>query len=198
MGDLSREPCCCRCRGADSSLTNEDCSSLLKLTANPISGLEPWQVGAGLPDLGRAMTWALPPCGVVHDSIRTTNYEADSLGQWSVSFMNVEGVNDTMETWQAFQVVPYRVSVTGTLPGGTHVLQVWPRGSRSAGWRLIDDRLDGNPNPHYDALFYDNWARVASWGGGTTRTFECYTYKVLGDTVKWVPFRIGDQYWLGY
>jgi hypothetical protein len=84
------------------------------------------------------------------------------------------------------------------LPIHTHVLQVWPRGSRSAGWRLIDDQLDGNPIPHYDALFYDNWARTVGWGGGQQCTFECYTYKVLGDTIRWVPFQVGDDYWLNY
>jgi hypothetical protein len=184
--------------GANAELTNEDCYSLLRLMANPVDGRSAVQVGAGIPDLDRALTWLVPPCGVVHDSIRTTSYDADSLGQWSVRLMNVEGVNHTTETWQDFQVVPYRVTVQVQLPIHTHVLQVWPRGSRSAGWRLIDDQLDGNPIPHYDALFYDNWARTVGWGGGQQCTFECYTYKVLGDTIRWVPFQVGDDYWLNY
>jgi hypothetical protein len=184
--------------GADPSLTNEDCSALLKLTARPIGDLAPWQVGAGLPQLDHALTWALPPCGVVHDSLLTSVYDADSLGQWSVSFMNADGVNTSAETWQAFEVVPYRITAHVQLPSNTHVLQVWPRGSRCDGWRLIDDHLDGNTDPHYDALFYENWARVVAWGGTSDCVFECYTYKVLGDTIRWVPFQVGDECRISY
>jgi subtilisin family serine protease len=181
--------------GADPELTNEDCYSLLKLSAERPESLSAIQVGAGLPRMDRALSWIVPPCGVVHDS--TDVYSSELVGEWPVWFMNVEGVNTAPETWEEFEVEVYRLEAQVQLPLNQYVPQVWPRGSRSPGWRLIDESLDGNPEPHYDALYYANWAGLVECGSNQC-TFESYTYKVLGEPDRWVPFEIGDDFWLHY
>ena len=92
------------------------------------------------------------------------------------------------------------------LPDDNRTTQVWTRGRHSSGWRLIDENLDGNTNPeppHYDGLFYDNWARVVDFDPETGEClFESYTYRVrVNDDPPqwvWVPFDVGGDYRLQY
>ena len=125
--------------------------------------------------------------------------EVEFVGEWACSLMNVENVNSAAEVWEESDVETYRL--TSTVDVGDEPTHIWPRGRRSSGWRLIDETLDGNPTgpPHYDGLYYGNWARVASQNGSVV-TFECYTYRVTGLDV-WSPFDPYEPepgYWLHY
>jgi hypothetical protein len=191
--------------GEDPGLTNEDCSALLELSADDM-GQPAYAVGSGLPRLDRAMAWLTSDCRVVHGFTTQVHMDEVLEGRY-VQFRNVEGITVGEDTWEPFWVVPHRLETVVALPGGDRISEVWARGRGSSGWRLIDRDLDGNPNPddppHYDGLFYDNWATVRAFDSLTGEcVVESYTYEVLLNESPpewvWVPHDIGSDYRLQY
>jgi subtilisin family serine protease len=176
--------------GANPDLTNEDCHSILRLTALPLD--EPRErVGAGLLQAGEAVRLCLPPYFLVHDS--TFTYDVVDEGSWPATFVNVDGVTADPEVSRPVLIHAYRLiwDVIIPIPDSAAVARVWPRGKTSSGWRRIDETTDY----WYDGLFYANHADM-EWHGGQQVSFTNYTYEVFssdGDTlIGWFPFDPDD------
>ncbi len=187
--------------GAQSDLYPEDCSALLKASAESY-GHASFEVGAGMPRLDRALEWVSGEYRVFHGSQQGyTDIEIEE--GWSVEEPHpvmLKNVPPELcevgggEHWQELNLVAYRLTSVVQIdpPEGGSIEMVWPRGVGSSGWRLLDQTFEGNPDPevppYYDVRYYENWSRLI---GGTENpyTFVSYTYKVVleGDDC-WVPF----------
>ncbi len=109
------------------------------------------------------------------------------------------------EEWQQLDLLAYRVtSVVLIDPAeGGSIEMVWPRGVGTSGWRLLDQTLDGHPDPevppYYDCNYYENWARLEDVVDNQY-TFVSYTYRIVREGEDcWVPFDPNTQaYHLNY
>jgi hypothetical protein len=185
--------------GAQYNLYPEDCAALLKASARSY-GNESIQVGCGMPRLDDALEWVTDDHRVFHGS-------TDEITSWEL----VEGWEDPKpvvlknippelceegngEQWQELNLKAYRVTTVVQIdpPEGGSIEMVWPRGVGSSGWRLLDETLEGYPDPnvpaYYDVNYYENWAHLEEVVGNEY-TFVTYTYQIVlqGDDC-WVPF----------
>jgi len=182
--------------GADPSLTNEDCYSVLKLTAMPTYGSSPILTGAGLLNAAAALSMVTPPHHVRRDSTDTRTLEY--IDSWPVAFVNVDSIiTPEPEHPETLWVNAHRLVSSVTIPDSVVVGHFWARGKSCSGWRLIDGSLNG----YYDARFYANYAAVDSVFGNTA-WFSSYTYEVYeepgGSFLGWYPYDPDSTYQLAY
>lgn len=186
--------------GAQSDLYPEDCNVLLKESSVPY-GHATYEVGAGMPRLDVALDRVTGECRVFHGSAEGfTSIELEE--GWSleephpVMLKNIppdicEVGNG--EVWQELDLLAYRVTSVVQIapPQGGSIEMVWPRGVGSSGWRLLDQTLDGHPDPevppYYDVNYYENWASLEDVAQNQY-TFIGYVYEIILDGGScWVP-----------
>lgn len=180
--------------GEEPALLNEDVYQILRMTAEPVPGLDDEEIGAGLVRADSALSLISLPRKVGYG----TNYtysRADSVDARWVELMNVTGVNANEEEWDSVWVHVYEISVDMSLKNPFSVPAIfdaaWARARTAAGWKEIGPALDYK----YDAKYHANWAGFKDLDlESGTGTIHTYTYRVFADdteadTLCWHPIR---------
>ncbi|MBD3335772.1 MAG: S8 family serine peptidase [Candidatus Eisenbacteria bacterium] len=171
--------------GVDSSLTNEDCYQLLRLSTAPLDD-PAIEVGHGLLRVDSALAAVTYPSAVVRDSVFATwnNPELiDSRDQW---FRNLKW--QRTEDWTLYWVEVYRLRVTAFLWDEDYAAidTLWVRGKFTEGAKDLADPAK------YDAKFHAGYASlVDSTFDGEKADLITYVYKIFreegGDSLGWFP-----------
>ena len=145
--------------GLEQTLTNEDCSAILGLSASDL-GLPSIEQGAGIIRMDAAMSLLQSPYVVRHES--TSEVVADSIDAQWVELRNIPTLG-IGEAWDSVWVYTYelRSAIDVWSVAGDSVLHVWPRGRTCRGAKRIDYEM----GYRYDGQFHGNYARLDAFDG---------------------------------